>query len=283
MIKSWSDILDAHSPLLLPSAHDALTARLIRRAGFPAYQIGGLALEVTRAGVPDVDLVRPGEMIPWVSEIIRAVDLPVLIDASNGGGDIKGVARTVRDLETAGASAVFLEDQASPKRCGHMSGKHVLPLPQAVERLRVACDSLCRRTTFLLARTDAYAVEGFDGVMRRGVAYLDAGADGLYVEGVDNHAALAKIGREFSGRRLALSLLEGGGKTPWLTRDEVRDLGFSMILYPTSLLFRTIRATQRALDDLKAGLPMGAEGVQMDEFMRVVDMGYWQAIEEREP
>jgi 2-methylisocitrate lyase-like PEP mutase family enzyme len=277
----WCDVLQHHAPLLLPAAHDALTARLIRRAGFPALQIGGFALEGSRLGVPDVDIAPVAMMTSWVADIVRATDLPVLVDASNGGVDAKGVAYAVTCLESAGAAALFLEDQASPKRCGHMGGKHIFPLPRAVARLKVARDLLLR-DTFLLARTDAYAVEGVDGVLRRGVAYLnDAGADGLYVEGVDSEAALEKIGREFSGRVLAFSILEGGGRTPWLTADRVAELGYAMVLYPTTLLFGAADGMARALADLRAGLPRGG-GMTLDEYLRLVDIERWSAIEARE-
>jgi 2-methylisocitrate lyase-like PEP mutase family enzyme len=277
----WSDVVNQHSPLLLPAAHDALTARLIRRAGFPALQIGGFALEGARLAIPDVDIAQPGMMIAWIADIIRATPLPVLVDASNGGIDAKSLAYTVTTLEAAGAAALFLEDQASPKRCGHMANKHVFPLKRAVARLQIARD-LLHRDTFLLARTDAYACEGIDGVLRRGIAYLnDACVDGLYVEGVDNEADLEKIGREFSGRCLALSILEGGGKTPWLTAGRAAELGYALILYPTTVLFGALDGIRRGLDDLRAGLPRGG-GTTLDEYLRLVDIDRWSALEARE-
>jgi 2-methylisocitrate lyase-like PEP mutase family enzyme len=279
---TWHDVLASHAPLLLPSAHDTLTAKLIARAGYPAYQIGGFALEAARAGLPDVDIVRLGEILGWVGDIVRAVDLPVLMDLSNGDGDAKSIARAVRGFEDVGVDAMFLEDQVSPKKCGHMDDKHVLPIARAVAHLKVALDSRRRGATFLMARTDAYACEGMDGVLRRGVAYLDAGADGLYVEGVDDRDALARVAREFSGRALAMSVLEGGGKTPWVTPAEAADMGYAMVLYPTTLLFRAVRAMGEGLEDLRNGVRMGDKGVGMDEFLKVVDIGYWRAIEARE-
>jgi 2-methylisocitrate lyase-like PEP mutase family enzyme len=278
---TWHDVLAAHAQLLLPAAHDALTAKLIARAGYPAYQIGGFALEAARAGVPDVDIVRLGEALAWVGEIVRATDLPVLMDLSNGDGDARSIARAVRAFEGIGVDAMFLEDQASPKKCGHMEDKHVLPVARAVAHLKVALDSRRRAATFLMARTDAYSCEGMEGVLRRGVAYLDAGADGLYVEGLDDRAAIVRVAREFSGRALAISLLEGGGKTPWVTPGEAAEMGYAMVLYPTTLLFRAVRAMGEGLEDLRRGVRTGDKGVEMGEFLGLVDMGYWRAIEAR--
>jgi 2-methylisocitrate lyase-like PEP mutase family enzyme len=226
----WADLLEQDGPLLLPVAHDALIAKLIERAGFRACQIGGFALEASHVGVPDIDLVHFGEMRSWVFDIVQATRIPVMVDASNGDGNIKSVARAVRGYEDVGASALFLEDQVSPKKCGHMGGKKVLPIDSSVAHLKVALD----------------------------------------------------IGREFSGRKLALSILEGGGRTPWMTPSEIYDLGFQMILYPTSLLFRIVRTIRAGLDDLRKGVPMGDRGIGMDDFLKIVDIEHWRAIEARE-
>jgi 2-methylisocitrate lyase-like PEP mutase family enzyme len=278
----WADLLEQDGPLLLPVAHDALIAKLIERAGFRACQIGGFALEASHVGVPDIDLVHFGEMRSWVFDIVQATRIPVMVDASNGDGNIKSVARAVRGYEDVGASALFLEDQVSPKKCGHMGGKKVLPIDSSVAHLKVALDARRRDTTFIMARTDTYSVNGTDDVLARGVRYFDAGADGFYVEGVDNVDELRRIGREFSGRKLALSILEGGGRTPWMTPSEIYDLGFQMILYPTSLLFRIVRTIRAGLDDLRKGVPMGDRGIGMDDFLKIVDIEHWRAIEARE-
>src|SRR3954464_1716948 len=125
---SWKTLVERHAPLQLPAAHDALTARLIKRAGFRAYQIGGFALTGARHGLPDVDLTRFGEQAAGVRDIMAACDLPVLVDADDGYGDAKNVTYTVSSYEAMGVSAIFIEDQMSPKRCGHMAGKDVIPI-----------------------------------------------------------------------------------------------------------------------------------------------------------
>src|SRR5947208_11501297 len=135
---TWKSLLDKHAPLQLPAAHDALTAKLIERAGFHAYQIGGFALAGARHGLPDVDLVRFGEQRAGVRDIVAACDLPVLVDADDGYGDAKNVTHTIASYEAMGGSAVFIEDPVSPKRCGHMSGKEVVAAKIMVERIEAA-------------------------------------------------------------------------------------------------------------------------------------------------
>jgi len=281
--QNWKKLLRRHAPLLLPSACDALTAKLIEQAGFPAYQIGGFALDGMRFGYPDMDVTRLGEKSAAVSDILHACGLPVLVDCDDGYGDEKNVTHTVHTYENLGASAIFIEDQRSPKRCGHMAGKQVVPAKDMVNKLRAAMAARhSKDELFILARTDALAPEGLEEALRRAELYLKAGADGVYIEGAESREQLQAIGREFKGTPLALTILEGGGKTPWLPPAELHALGFNMILYPTSLLFRLTRATQQALAALKAGRPMRkSEGVTMLEFEKIVDIAYWKAIEQK--
>lgn len=270
-----------HAPLLLPSACDALTAKLIQQAGFPAYQVGGFALDGSRFGFPDMDVSRLGEKSAAVRDIVYACDLPVLVDCDDGYGDEKNVVHTIHVYDDLGASAVFIEDQKSPKKCGHMSGKEVIDPRDMVRKIRVAKSA--RRDAnmlFLLARTDAIAVNGLDDALRRAEMYLKAGADGVYLEGAESVEQLHKIGHAFKGEPLAVSILEGGGKTPFLPPAEMHGMGFNMLLYPTTLLFRQTRAIQRALADLKQGKPMPKnESVTMMEFEKIVDIVYWKSIE----
>lgn len=280
---NWKRLLKRHAPLLLPAACDALTAKLIEQAGFPAYQIGGFALDGMRFGFPDMDVTRLGEKSAAVRDIVHACGLPVLVDCDDGYGDEKSVVHTVHTYDDIGASAIFIEDQKAPKRCGHMGGKEVIEPKQMVNKLRAAKSA--RRYAdrlFILARTDALAVNGVDDAIRRAEMYLKAGADGVYVEGPETVEELKAIGREFKGEALAVSILEGGGKTPWLPPQEMHAMGFNMLLFPTTLLFRQTRAVQRALCDMKAGRPMAeAEAVTMTEFETIVDIAYWKSIEQK--
>jgi 2-methylisocitrate lyase-like PEP mutase family enzyme len=281
--KNWKRLLKQYGLLQLPSACDALTAKLIEQAGFPAYQVGGFALDGMRFGFPDMDVTRLGEKSAAVRDIVHACTLPVLVDCDDGYGDEKSVVHTVHTYDDIGASAIFIEDQQAPKRCGHMGGKKVIEPKQMVNKIKAARSA--RRNAdklFILARTDALAVNGVDDAIRRAEMYLKAGADGAYVEGPETVEQLRKIGREFKGEPLAVSMLEGGGKTPWVPPAEMHAMGFNMILYPTTLLFRQTKTILRSLADLKAGLPMQqADAVTMTQFEEIVDIVYWKSIEEK--
>jgi 2-methylisocitrate lyase-like PEP mutase family enzyme len=281
--RNWKRLLKQHKQLLLPSACDALTAKLVQQAGFPAYQIGGFALDGMRFGFPDMDVTRLGEKSAIVRDIVHASELPVLVDCDDGYGDEKSVVHTIHTYDDLGASAIFIEDQKSPKRCGHMSGKEVVEPRVMVNKLHAAQGARRNRENlFILARTDALAVNGLKDAMKRAEQYLKAGADSIYIEGPESIQQLRAIGKEFKGEPLAVTILENGGKTPWVSPDEMYAMGFNMILYPTTLLFRQTRTLIRALDDLKAGRPLPKQdAVTMMEFEKIVDIAYWKAIEEK--
>lgn len=278
----WKDLLAREAPLLLPAAHDALTARLIERAGFPAFQVGGFALNGARHGLPDLDLTHFGEEREGVRDILEACSLPVLIDADDGYGDVKNVARTIRGYESLGASALFFEDQVAPKRCGHLAGKEVVPAEVMESKVRAAVFARSNRSFFLIARTDAIEPHGVDEALRRAERYLKAGADGIFIEGPRTVEEIEQIAKTLRGEALAINMFEGGGRTPWLPPEELHALGFSMILFPTTVLFRAVRAIERALDDLKAGRPMPREeGVTLDAYEAIVGLPGWGDLEKR--
>ncbi len=204
-----------------------------------------------------------------------------MVDADDGYGDVKNVTYTVRGFEGLGIQAIFLEDQQAPKECGHMDGKKVVPPEQMVAKLRAA-HAARADDFFILARTDALAPEGLDSALRRGETYLKAGADGIYVEGPQTIEQLETIGKNFKGAPLATSVLENGGKTPWMPPGEFARMGFTMILYPTTLLFQATRAIQKAAQRLRAGEPLDPqEAVNMKEFEELVDLAHWQAMEKK--
>jgi 2-methylisocitrate lyase-like PEP mutase family enzyme len=277
---SWKSVLQKHGLLALPVAHDALTARLIYLAGFPAYQIGGFALAATLHAVPDIDLEHFGEISQSVAKIIPASPLPALVDCDNGYGDVKNVTRTVQGYEFMGAAAIFLEDQKTPKKCGHMANKSVIPVDEMVKKVKAAVAARRSPEFFLLARTDAIEPHGLDDALMRAEQYLIAGADGVYFEGPTSEEQLRTIGRCFRQAPLATSVLERGGKTPALTHKEFRELGFSMVLYPSTVLFQSAYATQSALKGLLEGKPAPARrSMDMDGFEAALDIQYWKGIE----
>lgn len=281
---TWKALLEREGLLQLPAAHDALTARLIERAGFPAYQVGGFALVGARYGRPDIDLEHFGEKNRAVQDVIDGCALPVLVDGDDGYGDAKNVTRTVRGYEALGASAIFLEDQTAPKRCGHMAGKSVVPREDMVAKIRAALSARQNGDTFILARTDALAPEGVESAIARAKAYLDAGADGVYVEGPTSIEELERVGKALRGAPLATSVLERGGVTPWLSPDEFRAMGYPMILYPTSVLFRLAFATEQALADLRTAKPLDpSASIDMKAFEGLVELEQWARIESAFP
>lgn len=279
--RPWRSLLAGEAPLLLPAAHDALTAKIIERAGFKAYQVGGFALTGARHGFPDIDLTHYGEQSTAVRDIVTNCTLPVLVDADDCYGDVKGVTRVIQGYEYLGASAIFFEDQKSPKRCGHMAGKEVIPSKEMVQKVEAAVDARRSHDTFIIARTDAIAVHGLSDALRRGEMFLMAGADGLFIEGPTSVEELELIAKTFQGVPKIANMFEGGGKTPVLRPDELFAMGFEMIVYPTSILFRAVKAIQKATEDILAGRPMTpGESVGMKEFESIVGMDYWKAIEE---
>ena len=283
MRPSWRALLQRHKFLQLPAAHDALSAKLIERAGFAAYQVGGFALEGARFGVPDIDLVRFGEKSEVVREIVAASDLPVLVDCDDGYGDVKNVTHTVNVYEEMGISAIFIEDQRPPKRCGHMAGKEVIPPEEMAEKLRAAAAArLDKDSVFLIARTDSAEPDGLEDAMRRCALYIKAGADAIYIEAEHSEKDLKRIAREFKGVHKVVNVFEGGGKSPWMSPNQLQDLGFSMALYPTTVLFRMTHAIEDALRTLRSGKPMDSKrAVSMNDFELIVELPEWALIESR--
>jgi 2-methylisocitrate lyase-like PEP mutase family enzyme len=280
--KSWKAMLAAaNKPVQLPVAHNALTARLIELAGFEAYQIGGYALSGAMHAIPDVDLEKFGEKKFSVDWIMQASPLPVLLDIDDGYGDVKNVTRTVQEYIRLGASAMFMEDQHPPKKCGHMGDKKVIEPKAMQQKIAAAVNGRGSNDFFILARTDAIDPEGLDNAIDRAKSYLDAGADGIYIEGPKTLDDLEKIGKTFKNVPLATSILENGGKTPWQAPKELGNMGFSMVLYPTTVIFQVVHTIQQALENLKNGKPIHRNAVDMDEFMQIVDLPYWQSIEEK--
>ncbi len=277
---TWRQLLADHKPLVLPGAHDAFSARLIRDAGFPAYFVGGFPVIGARFALPDIGLVGLGELSQAVREIMLGSDLPVLVDIDDGYGDVKNVTRTIRTYEQMGASAVHLEDQVAPKRCGHMAGKVLLPTEAMEAKIRAAVAARVSKDLFIVARTDARDVEGLDAAFRRAERYLRAGADGLFIESPRDVGELERIGRAFDVPLLANML--AGGVTPILSNKELGDLGFSMVIHGITLLMRATRVMRETLADLgRDQLRPDVNAVTFEEYKQLVGFQNWAAIDER--
>jgi 2-methylisocitrate lyase-like PEP mutase family enzyme len=278
---TWKELLNREQPLLLPCAYDALSARLIERAGFSAYSIGGYALVGSRYAVPDIGLAAYAEISAGIRDIMAATRLPVLVDGDTGYGDVKNVAHTIAGYEAMGASAIFIEDQVAPKRCGHMAGKDVIPAEQMVAKIKAAAGARRNKDFFLIARTDARAVHGLDEALHRGEQYLAAGADGIFIEAPQTVQELERVGHAFAGVPQMANMLEGGGQTPVLPPAELKRMGFAMAAYPTTLIFRVARTIERALADIKAGKVIdGNDGVNFAEFKDMTNYDKWARIED---
>jgi 2,3-dimethylmalate lyase len=277
-MNTFRRLVASEKPLVLPGAHDAISARLIRRAGFKAYFIGGFPLVGARYGVPDIGLMGLGEIGAGIRDIMAASELPVLVDCDNGYGDVKTVVHTINTYERLGAQAVFFEDQISPKRCGHISGKQLLSTEQMEANIRAAAENRINSDTFIIARTDAREVFGLDEALRRGERYIRAGADGLFIEAPVDVGELERIGRIFDVPQLA-NMLEGG-RTPFLTPAQLEQLGFRIVIYGISLLMHAVRAMENVLTGLAQGkVEFGGNGVGFEDYKSIVGLEQWAAIE----
>jgi 2-methylisocitrate lyase-like PEP mutase family enzyme len=277
---TWRELLAREKPLVLPGAHDALSARLIEQAGFAAYVIGGYPLVGARYALPDLGIVGLGEMVAGVRDIMSGSGLPVLIDGDHGYGDVKNVTRTIQTYEDMGASAIFIEDQVAPKRCGHMAGKDVIPTEVMEQKLRAAAAARRSKDTFLIARTDARAVHGLDEALRRAERYVKAGADGIFVEAPLTVDELARIGREVEVPQFCNMLTSG--RTPILTNKELYDMGFEMVVHGITLVMKVARTMQDALKELKADkLSFQDNSASFEEFKKIMNFQQWADVEDK--
>jgi 2-methylisocitrate lyase-like PEP mutase family enzyme len=278
---SLSDLLKQENPLMLPVAHDALSARMIERAGFAAGAIGGFGVIGCRTGLPDLGLASFGEISAAVRDISGATNLSLIVDADDGYGDVKNVVRTVRTYEEMGISTIVLEDQVSPKKCGHAAvTREIVPVSIMESKLAAAIEARRNPGFAIVARTDARLVEGLDAAIERGHRYIAKGADALFIEAPTSVEELAKIGAAFDVP-LMVNAAERG-KTPVLSPQEYRDLGFSIILYPATLLLRMIGMFERTLAALRTG-EFADEGElpAFETLTGIMGMDEWMEIDRR--
>ena len=277
---SFHALCRSERPLVLPGAFDAISARLIKRAGFKAYFTGGFPTIGARWGLPDIGLVQFGEISSAVRDIVAVSDLPVLVDGDNGYGDVKNVVHVLHGYERLGVAAIMFEDQVAPKRCGHMAGKDVIPAAEMEAKIRAAAQSKIKPDTFILARTDARDVHGLDEAFRRADRYLTAGADGIFIESPHDIGELELIGKKFDVPQMA-NMLEGG-RTPILTPNELADMGFEIAIYGISLLMHSVHTMQGVLAKLARGdLSFIGQGVGFEEYKTIVGFDDWAKVEDR--
>jgi len=235
--------------VLMPGVYDALTARIAARIGFDVVFISGYSVSAARLGEPDFGLLTGSEMAEAARSVCRVSSAPVIVDADTGYGNPLNVMRTVREFQDAGAAGVFLEDQIWPKKCGHMSGKRVVDAQEHASKIRAACDARGDRDLFVVARTDARQPLGLEAAIDRCLAYREAGADALFVEAPESLEELERIAGALPPPLVA-NMIERG-VTPHLTRSQLRELGFSLVVCPLAALFAGARAVEEVLRELR--------------------------------
>lgn len=277
-------LIESEGTVLLPGCYDALSAAIVQMSGFSAGFISGYALSASLLGKPDFGLLTPPEMAESARLVCAAAPkIPIIADADTGGGNALNVQRTVRDLIAAGAAGCFLEDQAWPKKCGHMRGKQVISAQEHAAKIASARDAIGDADFFLVARTDARATSAKTGLgeaIYRANLYMEAGADACFVEAPRNDAELIEIGRETKGYRVC-NMLEGG-VTPLHTPQELKAMGFHIIVHPLTTLYASARAM---IDILKVIKESGSTRDQLhklatfEEFNKLIGLDTWFELE----
>jgi 2,3-dimethylmalate lyase len=255
---SLDELLREQETIIVPGVYDALSARIAARAGARAIYMSGFGVSGASFGVPDIGLLGPEQMSERVRAIASATSpLPLIADGDNGYGGAPNVARLVRAYERAGAQAIQLEDQVSPKRCGHMEGKEIVPLDEAASRIRAAVSARSSTAFKIVARTDAIAIDGIDEALKRADAFLKTGADILFIEAPGTEADMARIGERFRGVPLLANLVEDG-KTPILGVDALKQMGYRILLRPISALLATAKRLEEVYARILSGGDPGA-------------------------
>jgi 2,3-dimethylmalate lyase len=268
--------------LVMPGVYDALSAQIATKTGFEVIFISGYSLAATMLGEPDFGILTQTEMLSAAQRICSVTDLPVIVDADTGYGNAINVIRTVDELIRIGAAGMFLEDQVWPKRCGHMKGKQVIPLEEQLKKLQAAIDAKRNRDFFIVARTDARQALGLNEAITRGIAFKKAGADAVFIEAPETKEEMLEIARCVPGPLVA-NMLERG-VTPLMAPQELRDLGFDLVVWPLAPLYSvakslnevytTLRRDGTTVDILDRLMPF-------DEFNRIVGLEEKYQLDEK--
>ncbi|QLL44224.1 isocitrate lyase/phosphoenolpyruvate mutase family protein (plasmid) [Sulfitobacter sp. TCYB15] len=243
--------LTAPDILIAPGVYDGLTAALAADAGFEALYLSGAAVAYTRLGRPDIGLSTASEMTDTMALIADRTDLPVIMDADTGFGNALNARRTMQSYERAGASALQVEDQTYPKKCGHLSDKSLISKEEMAGKIAAMADAR-RHDTLIIARTDAIAVEGFDAAIDRAGSYIDAGADVLFIEAPRDSGELSRIADTFKGRVPLLANMVEGGATPISSATTLEDMGFDIVIFPGGIVRALAKSAQDYYASLKA-------------------------------
>ena len=275
-------MLKSSKPLVIPGVFDAIGAKIAQKAGFDAMFQTGYGTSATLFGMPDYGFIGSTETVENARRICRAVSVPVIVDADTGYGNALSVWKLVKELEAAGASGMFLEDQRWPKRCGHMQGKEVVPKEEYAEKLQSAIDARKSKDFVIVARTDARATEGLDKAIERGLYYKKIGADVIFVEAPKSIQEMKKIGKKIKAPLVA-NMIEGG-VTPIVSASTLNKMGFKIILYPLSVLFANTFASLQILKELKktgTTSKLNKKLVSFDQFNDIVELPKFRKLERK--
>ncbi len=282
-MKSIKKLLKNKSkPLVIPGVYDAIGAKIVEKVGFEAMFQTGYGTSATLFGMPDYGFIGSTETVDNARRICRAVSIPVIVDVDTGYGNALTVDKLVRELEVAGASGIFLEDQKWPKRCGHMQGKEVIPKDEYAEKLQAAIDARSNKDFIIVARTDARAIEGLDNAIERGLYYKKIGADVIFIEAPKNIQEMSKIGNAIDAPLVA-NMIEGG-VTPISSVSKLHKMGFKIILYPLSVLFSNTYASLQILQELKRSgstVKLKKNMVNFDQFNEIVELSKYKKLEKQ--
>ena len=268
--------------LIAPGAPNALTAILIEDAGFPVVYVSGAGVSNTQLGVADVGLVSLRELVDQVRYVTAAVELPVITDADTGFGNAINVTRTVQELERAGAAGLHLEDQATPKRCGHFEGKQIVSKSEMANKVRAAVEARRDDDFVIIARTDARAITGLEDAIERALAYREAGADMIFVEAPQTTEELETVAQQVPGPLVA-NMVEDG-KTPLQTAEALERMGYRLVLYANLAMRAAVFATQQVLSHLaEHGHSMGVRDriITMEERNRITNLARYEKMDQR--
>ena len=282
-MKSIKKLLKNKSkPLVIPGVYDALGAKIVEKVGFEAMFQTGYGTSATLFGMPDYGFIGSTETVDNARRICRATSIPVIVDVDTGYGNALTVDKLVRELEVAGASGIFLEDQKWPKRCGHMQGKEVIPKDEYAEKLQAAIDARSNKDFIIVARTDARAIEGLDNAIERGLYYKKIGADVIFIEAPKNIQEMSKIGNAIDAPLVA-NMIEGG-VTPISSVSKLHKMGFKIILYPLSVLFSSTYSSLQILRELKRSgstVKLKKNMVNFDQFNEIVELSKYKKLEKQ--
>jgi 2-methylisocitrate lyase-like PEP mutase family enzyme len=278
----FKQLLQRDKLLVAPGCFDGLSARLVQEAGFEAAYLSGGAV-ARSMGIPDIGLVTMSEVIERAVQVTSIASIPVIADADTGYGNAINLVRTVREYERAGVAAIHIEDQITPKRCGHLEGKEVIPLPEMVKKLEAALESRTDPDFCIIARTDARGVHGFDDAIERGRAFAKLGVDAVFVEAPESVSELEEIPRAIPNVPLLVNVFKGG-KTPMLQVDQLQKIGYRIAIYPSETQRAAIQAMRQALAVLKRDGTTEAMDAALTTFKerdQIVGLDEWHALEKK--